>query len=76
VNVRYDKETWIYYSIQEHDISMAIVVTNDVPTEKIAERSQEAKAKGDEIWNKAMAIQKQPPPPAQHPAPPPVAPAA
>ncbi len=73
-NVRYDKETWIYYTIAEHDIAMAVVVKTEA--DRPEERVQEAKAKGDEIWNKAIALQKQPPaPPAQRAATPPATPA-
>lgn len=55
VNVRYDHETWIYYSLGEHDYSMAIVVTTDVASTQLPTRLDEAKAKGEEIWSKAMA---------------------
>lgn len=59
VNVRYDHDTWIYYSLGEHDYSMSIVVTTDVPSTQIGTRQDEAKAKGEEIWTKAMASRQQ-----------------
>lgn len=55
VNVRYDKDTWIYYSLGEHDYGMAIVVTNDVASNLVNGRIDEAKAKGEEIWSKVLA---------------------
>ncbi|MFO0577054.1 MAG: hypothetical protein U1A78_23870 [Polyangia bacterium] len=56
VNVRYDHDTWIYYSVGEHDYSMCIVVTNDVPSNQVGARVGDAKVKGEEIWAKAMAL--------------------
>lgn len=55
VNVRYDHDTWIYYSLGDHDYGMSIVVTNDVASNLQGARLDEAKAKGEEIWTKAMA---------------------
>lgn len=65
VNVRYDHDTWIYYSVGEHDYSMSIVVTSDVPSNQVSARIGDAKAKGEEIWAKAMALRQQTSRPAQ-----------
>lgn len=59
VNVRYDHDTWIYYSVGEHDYSMCIVVTSDVASNQVSTRIGDAKAKGEEIWAKAMALRQQ-----------------
>jgi hypothetical protein len=67
VNVRYDHDTWIYYSVGDHDYSMNIVVTSDVPSNQVSARVADAKAKGEEIWARAMALRQQtsrPPQPA------------
>lgn len=59
VNVRFDHDTWIYYSVGEHDYSMCIVVTSDVASNQVSARLGDAKAKGEEIWAKAMALRQQ-----------------
>lgn len=69
VNVRYDHDTWIYYSITEHDYSMAIVVDDDVASNQLSERLEGAKAKGEEIWARALASRLQTLRPAQPVAP-------
>lgn len=69
VNVRYDHDTWIYYSVGEHDYSMCIVVTNDVASNQVSSRVSDAKAKGEEIWARAMALRQQTSRPAQPGAP-------
>lgn len=68
VNVRYDHDTWIYFSVGEHDYSMNIVVTDDVPSHQVSTRVADAKTKAEEIWSKAMAL-RQPPRPTQPGAP-------
>jgi hypothetical protein len=57
VNVRYDHETWIYYSMRDYDYNMAIVVDNDA--DQISARLEGAKAKGEEIWARATAFRQQ-----------------
>jgi hypothetical protein len=69
VNVRYDHETWIYYSLGSHDYSMAIVVTSDVASNQVSARIDEAKAKGEEIWSKVVASRQQTSQPTQPAAP-------
>lgn len=59
VNVRYDHDTWIYYSISEYDYSMAVVVDDDVASNQLSERLEGAKAKGEEIWARALASRQQ-----------------
>ncbi len=59
VNVRYDHDTWIYYSITEYDYSMAIVVDDDVASTQLSARLEGAKAKGEEIWARALASRQQ-----------------
>lgn len=68
VNVRYDHETWIYFSLSDHDYSMSIVVTGDVASNLVGARIDEAKAKGEEIWTKVLASRQPPPRPNQPPA--------
>lgn len=74
VNVRYDHDTWIYYSVGEHDYSMCIVVTNDVASNEVSGRLGDAKTKGEEIWSRAMAMRQQPWRPMQPGAPSPTIP--
>ena len=74
VNVRYDHDTWIYYSITEYDYSMAIVVDNDVASNQLSERLDGAKAKGEEIWARALASRQQALRPTQPAAPSPSTP--
>lgn len=69
VNVRYDHDTWIYFSVGEHDYSMCIVVTSDVASNQVDSRIGDAKAKGEEIWARAMALRQQTPRPTQPGAP-------
>lgn len=69
VNVRYDHDTWIYFSMGEHDYSMNIVLTDDVPSNQVSTRIADAKTKGEEIWSRAMALRQPPPRPAQPGAP-------
>ena len=59
VNVRYDTQTWIYFGLSDHNYSMAIVVDNAVATEQISARIEEAKAKGEAIWARAVATRQQ-----------------
>lgn len=59
VNVRYDHDTWIYYGMGEHDYSMVIMVGNDVASSQLNTRLEEAKAKAEEIWARAMALRQQ-----------------
>jgi hypothetical protein len=69
VNVRYDHDTWIYFSVGEHDYSMCIVVTDDVASNQVNARISDAKTKGEEIWARAMALRQQTVRPAQPGAP-------
>ena len=59
VNVRYDHDTWIYYSITDYDYNMAIVVDDDVASDERSARLDGAKAKGEEIWARALASRQQ-----------------
>lgn len=69
VNVRYDHDTWIYFSMGEHDYGMCIVVTDDVASNLVSSRIADAKTKGEEIWARAMALRQQPSRPTQPGAP-------
>lgn len=74
VNVRYDHDTWIYFSMGEHDYTMCIVVTDDVASNQVSTRIGDAKTKGEEIWARATALREQSARPTQPGAPSPSAP--
>lgn len=59
VNVRYDHNTWIYYGMGEHDYSMVVMVDNDLAPEQRPARLEEAKAKAEEIWSRALVVRQE-----------------
>lgn len=56
INVQYDDATWIQFMVQNDQYNMVILVDDKkVPPAELDKRFADAKAKGDEIWEKALA---------------------
>ena len=55
VNVQYDSSTWIQYMIQVNRFNMVVVIGDEVPPPDRQKRVDDAKAKGDSLYQCAMA---------------------
>jgi len=56
INVQVDDATWIQFMVQEPQYNMVVIVDDKaVPPSELDQRFWDAKAKGDEIWKRALA---------------------
>ncbi|MFC1610225.1 hypothetical protein ACFL6C_04655 [Myxococcota bacterium] len=55
VNIQFDDATWIQFMIQERYNMVIIVNDTKVPSSEVEQRFADARHKGDEIWEKAIA---------------------
>ena len=75
IHVRLEPGTWVQYMIHPNTYDMVVIVAKgELPPEQLRQRTLAAKAKGDEIWARAMALMGatpvlEPPPPAPAPEP-------
>jgi hypothetical protein len=57
IHVRLEPGTWVQYMIHPNTYDMVVIVSQgDLPPEQLRQRTLAAKARGDEIWARAMAL--------------------